>query len=34
MDFLNDLPGFFDLTDGDTVQYINRASVLYVHPLD
>lgn len=34
MDFLNDLTGFFDLTDGDTVQYINRTSVLYVHPLD
>lgn len=34
MDFLNDLTGFFDLTDGDTVQYVNRASVLYVHPLD
>ena len=34
MDFLNDLTGFFDLAEGKTVQYINRASVLYVHPLD
>ncbi len=34
LDYLNDGLGFFDLTDGDTVHFINRSMVQHVHPVD